>query len=848
MKMDKKIFESITLAILILSGLIIILTIIKHKISVTPLASGKRANIVSSPDRSFHKEVDATTGATLLWNDQKNFQNIKVSPEEKFTVVYPFENAVFPADFSPASFIWKSAKPEKTRWHISFAVSDFKFEKTTKETQFKPDEDLWEALKKASNNKTISFSVKNENLERQVAFRFSKDSVNAPIFYRATPLPFSHANKYRDQLKWFLGDVSKNKKHIMLEDMPVCANCHSFSKDGSQFAMDVDYGNDKGNYAFSKIEWESEIGLSNIVSWTDYKKNDGVPTFGLLAKISPDGRYAISTVKDKSIFVPVDKSFWYSQLFFPVKGLLVYYDLKNKKFAEMNGASNPEFVQSSPEWAPDMSEILFSRSIYNKDTSLEAQENVVLDMRFADDYINRKKGFKFNVYSVPWNNGKGGTPTPIAGASDNNMSNYFARYSPDGKWIVFCEASNFMLLQADSKLYIMPAKGGKPRLMNCNTNEMNSWHSFSPNSKWMVFSTKYFGPYTQLFLTHIDENGKDSPPVWLEQLTVDMKAANIPEFVNIDYDDWHLIKDEFTNTKNYASTVAKYDYETKDINSIISEADNQIKSNPSDYHGYYLKAVMLSQQGDYSRAKDVAQQCIEMIEKIPDLGFKEYGDLGLLYFIESDYSRAITMNRKSLEKNPKHVFAWMTLGDIYYQQRDYENTNKAYSEIIKLNNSVDYRLKRAQLNMQAKSLYNAAIKDLEVVLKSEDCHVVALQMLISCYSALKDEDEVETLSAKLIGCEPYVGYFSRGNTYFQSGKYQKAVDDFTEGLKYNKNDLRATFFRANAFFELKEYSKALSDFQSLKQLMAANNDGQFSINQRQLDDMILRCKKLAGIQ
>jgi len=26
------------------------------------------------------------------------------------------------------------------------------------------------------------------------------------------------------------------------------------------------------------------------------------------------------------------------------------------------------------------------------------------------------------------------------------MSNYFAKYSPDGKWIVFCKAKSFMLL------------------------------------------------------------------------------------------------------------------------------------------------------------------------------------------------------------------------------------------------------------------------------------------------------------------------------------------------------------------------------------------------------------------
>ena len=100
------------------------------------------------------------------------------------------------------------------------------------------------------------------------------------------------------------------------------------------------------------------------------------------------------------------------------------------------------------------------------------------------------------------------------------MSNYFAKYSPDGKWIVFCKAKSFMLLQPDSELYIIPAEGGEPRRLRCNTSRMNSWHSWSPNGKWLVFSSKANGPYTQLFLTHIDDEGNSTPPVLLDRLTV----------------------------------------------------------------------------------------------------------------------------------------------------------------------------------------------------------------------------------------------------------------------------------------------------------------------------------------
>ena len=62
---------------------------------------------------------------------------------------------------------------------------------------------------------------------------------------------------------------------------------------------------------------------------------------------------------------------------------------------------------------------------------------------------------------------------------------------------------------------------------------MNSWHSFSPNGRWLVFSSKSRSPYTQMFLTHIDAEGRDSPAILIENSTAANRAVNIPEFVNI---------------------------------------------------------------------------------------------------------------------------------------------------------------------------------------------------------------------------------------------------------------------------------------------------------------------------
>ena len=106
--------------------------------------------------------------------------------------------------------------------------------------------------------------------------------------------------------------------------------------------------------------------------------------------------------------------------------------------------------------------------------------------------------------------------------------------SPDGKWIIYCQAENFMNLMPDSRLYIVPVKGGTPRLLDCNLYAMNSWHAWSPNGKWIVFSSKGLSIFTDLFLAHIDEKGNASLPVLIDRAREYERVCNYPEFINRD--------------------------------------------------------------------------------------------------------------------------------------------------------------------------------------------------------------------------------------------------------------------------------------------------------------------------
>ena len=345
----------------------------------------------------------------------------------------------------------------------------------------------------------------------KINFSISRDSVGADIFFRAVTLPFSYAVKNVHTIEWYLGGVDGKKPRKMLDNLPVCGNCHSFAKEQPLLAMDVDYGNDKGSYVITEAVDTSQLSSENIISWSDYKKEDEELTLGLLSQISPDGNHVLSTVKDLSIFVAVDNNLAYSQLFFPIKGIIGIYDRKNKSFDALKGARDSKYVQSNPTWSPDGKTVVFAKTEAYINEKVKKAGRALLSIDDVAEFKTGDKPFKYDLYSVDFNNGKGGVASPLEGASNNGKSNYFPKFSPDGKWIVFCQADNFMLLQPDSRLYIIPSSGGEPRLMNCNMNEMNSWHSWSPNGKWLVFSSKNRGPYTQLYLTHIDENGMDSP-------------------------------------------------------------------------------------------------------------------------------------------------------------------------------------------------------------------------------------------------------------------------------------------------------------------------------------------------
>jgi hypothetical protein len=523
------------------------------------------------------------------------------------TVDYPAEGTVFPPDIVAPTLRWHDAMKGVDSWNITMSgAGGTELAFTSKDRAFRPPEKAWKTIQQQYADKTAVILISGVNSRRpkkvmsfgRVSIPFSRDSVVAPIFYREVNLPFEEAVKDPSNIRWRYGVVSSEQRpRVVLQKLKVCGNCHSLSKDGKTLAMEVDSGNDKGAYAIMPMVQDILLDRTKIISWANFHAEDKDPTFGLLCQVSPDGRYVAGTVKDQALAV-YKPDLMYSQLFFLIKGIIAIYNRQSRTFASLPGADDRKFVQTNATWSPDGSSLVFSRGkAYNLDV-FTRQRRALVGGPEAEAFIaNEGKSYKYDLYRIPFNGGKGGKAVPLEGASNNGMSNYFAKYSPDGKWIVFCKAKNYMLLQPDSKLYIIPSQGGTARMLSCNTGMMNSWHSWSPNGKWLVFSSKVNGPYTQLFITHIDDQGNSSPPVLLETFTGSDRAANIPEFVNNTADALMKIREDYLDAYSYYRIANEF-HKSGDFERAIPAYKLALQYNPKDYHAHNNLGALLWAMGD----------------------------------------------------------------------------------------------------------------------------------------------------------------------------------------------------------------------------------------------------------
>ena len=539
---------------------------------------------------------------------------------------FPIQGALFPKDFTAPTFYWEDQDSSPHSLEISVDLEGKKNFYTTSvsDKKWKPSPEVWNSIKSNSGFNDITLTIRRKvsgELSKdygQLKIKISKDEVKAPILYRQIPLPFSFAEKNIDRTSYSVVDVTSPLPfHNVLGSFKVCGNCHSVSGDGKTIGLDFDaVSRDKGGYFVAPVDTVTAFNKNSYLSWS---KMSGRNTFGLLSRVSWNGRYIVTTVKDRVISKAIDNPGMvaYSQIFFPVNGVLAVYDTLTKKLTELPGANDPEYVQSNAVWTPDDKYIVFVRAkalpFPKNETKFDC---FVRDDALIERYIQEKESMKFDICIIPFNEGKGGIAQPIKGASNNGQSNYFPTVSPDGKWLVFCQSSNYMMLRPDSRLFIVPLEGGKARKLQCNFEDMNSWHSWSPNGKWLVYVSKALNDYTDMFLTHIDEKGNASVPVLVENAKRLNCAINYPEFMNREPDFKFRMDYSYINIMDIEDAIIAGKKE--EAKALLDQYISQKLGTPLEYHEVARMQLLLGDKtgaAEYERKGDELDKEFSTMEK-----------------------------------------------------------------------------------------------------------------------------------------------------------------------------------------------------------------------------------------
>jgi tetratricopeptide (TPR) repeat protein len=366
------------------------------------------------------------------------------------------------------------------------------------------------------------------------------------------------------------------------------------------------------------------------------------------ANAEPPSNYYVANFKD----------YRFLQVFYPTRGILSWYSRQTGVLRPLAGADDPRFVQMGAVWSPDGRYLVFARA-----QATDPNPPGVPLAKFANDPDELQ--IAYDLYRVPFRNGEGGTPEPIAGASQNGMSNTFPKVSPDGRWIVFAQCRNGELMRPDSQLYIVPAEGGPARRMRSNTPHMNSWHSFSPNGRWLVFSSKARSPYTQMYLTHIDAEGNDSPAILIDNSTAANRAVNIPEFVNVAPDGLRQIGGpvidyyKLFNSAAYLQKTGRYQESAAKWRKVL-----ELRPDDEGAHRNLGTVLLMTGHGEESAAhfQKASEVKLRAAVEADPASARGFNDLGVLLVETGRVEEAVAQFEKAAALQPDFAAARANLG------------------------------------------------------------------------------------------------------------------------------------------------------------------------------------------
>lgn len=405
------------------------------------------------------------------------------------TIFPDYTEVIFPCNIAPPNFnITEKGDAYQVEMGIDGQESAFVLH--SDEPSIRITEKKWKALVEQSAGKDIYFRISILQDKQWVRYADIKNSISTyPIDNYLVYRLLYPGYELWNEMGIYQRDLTSYEETPIVENKNFdrqCVNCHTFNQQSPEDMM----MHIRGPQGGTLLQHNGQIEKVN-------PKADGFKYGPTYSSWHPTGKYiAFSTNEIQQFFhTSGQKAIEVSDL----GADLMIYDVEKHQSYTDSLVYGDNYMETFPAWAPDGKTLYFCRAQgYHKGLPLDS--------------------IRYDLCSISFDatNGKLGAPEIVYEASQQQKSVSFPVVSPNGKFLMFTlsDYGNFSIWHPESDLYLLDLYNGNIRNMKeVNSNDVDSYHTWSSDGNWFVFSSKQMDglwahPYFASFNPETGETGK----------------------------------------------------------------------------------------------------------------------------------------------------------------------------------------------------------------------------------------------------------------------------------------------------------------------------------------------------
>jgi hypothetical protein len=465
---------------------------------------------------------------------------------EHLPSIFPdYTQIVIPPNIAPLNFLIK--EEHGTKYYIKiYSKSGKAIEISSNKPYVNIPAKKWSKLLKNSRDENLYIDVYIRNSKgtwnkyKTITNKIANEEIDGYLVYRL----INPGYRLWENMGIYIRNIQNyDEKPVIVNSMANknCMNCHSFCKNNPDKALFHIRGNLGGTIVIK------DGVIKKLNTETAYTMSAGVyPAW------HPDGNLvAFSVNKISQEFYSAGPS---SIKVFDNASDLVVYNIESGVITTSPKISKKEF-ENMPTWSPDGKYLYYC-------SALQPEPNHAID------------SVKYSLLRISYDAGHNewGEIDTVLSSEKTGLSISWPRISPDGRFLMFCmsDYGYFTIHNPGSDIYLLDLNNSEYKSLSINSDHVESYHSWSSNGRWFVFSSKKLdGLCSMPYFSYFDKNGNvhksfimpQKDPVFYESF---LKNYNIPELVTAP---WNVYKWDLYKTINSEASKVKFDT-TVEINAL----------------------------------------------------------------------------------------------------------------------------------------------------------------------------------------------------------------------------------------------------------------------------------------